>query len=153
MTNAPVLPCQPSTTEAFDDLSKLEKALAQRDANADHARLANANLKLCQESLTRLTERCEQYKGQVKAGSDEIDALKGAVDVLESNARVQAKLLADTARRVEELEGLGQFLVDRLEEFDPGDDEPEREYHGHVAPALSRFRSALSPDGKNGVRK
>lgn len=45
--------------------------------------------------------------------------------------------------RVAELEGLGRFLVHRLEEFDPGDEEPEREYHGHVAPALARFSAAL----------
>lgn len=31
----------------------------------------------------RLTERCEQYKGQVKAGSDEIDAFKARVIALE----------------------------------------------------------------------
>lgn len=36
------------------------------------------------------------------------------------------------------------FLLDRLEEFDPGDDEPEREFHGHVAPAIARLRSAIS---------
>jgi hypothetical protein len=37
-----------------------------------------------------------------------------------------------------------QFLLDRLEEFDPGDDEPEREFHGHVAPAIARLRSAMT---------
>jgi len=47
--------------------------------------------------------------------------------------------------RIVELENLAQFLVDRLEEFDPGDDEPEREYHGHVAPAAARLRGALQP--------
>jgi hypothetical protein len=47
--------------------------------------------------------------------------------------------------RITELEELSQFLVDRLEEFDPGDDEPEREYHGHVAPAAARLRGALQP--------
>jgi hypothetical protein len=37
-----------------------------------------------------------------------------------------------------------QFLLDRLDEFDPGEDEPEREYHGHVTPAIARLRSALT---------
>jgi hypothetical protein len=51
--------------------------------------------------------------------------------------------------RIQELEELGQFLVDRLEEFDPGDDQPEREFHGHVAPAVARLRFALKPkDGE-----
>jgi hypothetical protein len=52
--------------------------------------------------------------------------------------------------RIQELEELGQFLVDRLEEFDPGDDQPEREFHGHVAPAAARLRSALQP--KDGAK-
>jgi hypothetical protein len=42
------------------------------------------------------------------------------------------------------IEEAARFLLDRLDEFDPGDDEPEREYHGHVAPAIARLRSALS---------
>jgi hypothetical protein len=66
------------------------------------------------------------------------------------------KYLAEQLRRcirdVEAMHGVAQpswlpdvqFLLDRLEEFDPGDDEPEREFHGHVAPAISRLRSAIS---------
>ena len=53
--------------------------------------------------------------------------------------------------RIEALEAAGRFLIDRLEEFDPGDDEPEREYHGHVAPALARFRDLFLPTA-NDVR-
>jgi len=37
------------------------------------------------------------------------------------------------------------FLADRLDEFERVllDDEVAREFHGHVAPALARFRQAL----------
>lgn len=41
------------------------------------------------------------------------------------------------------LEYHSRFLLDRLQEFDPGDFEAEREFHGHVAPAIARLRSAL----------
>ncbi len=41
----------------------------------------------------------------------------------------------------------GEFLVDRLSDFErDGDvrtDDGERDWHGHIAPALSRFRKAL----------
>jgi hypothetical protein len=37
-----------------------------------------------------------------------------------------------------------EFLLDRLAEFDPGEDDAEREYHGHVAPAIARLRNALA---------
>jgi hypothetical protein len=37
-----------------------------------------------------------------------------------------------------------QFLLDRLQEYDPGDFDSEREFHGHVAPAIARLRSALA---------
>jgi hypothetical protein len=40
-----------------------------------------------------------------------------------------------------------QFLLDRLEEFDPGEDDAEREYHGHVTPAIAHLRTAITrPD-------
>lgn len=55
---------------------------------------------------------------------------------------------ASLKARIQVLEELSQFLCDRLEEFDPGDDEPEREYHGHVAPAAARLRDALQPQDK-----
>lgn len=55
---------------------------------------------------------------------------------------------ASLKARIQVLEDLSRFLCDRLEEFDPGDDEPEREYHGHVAPAVARLRAALQPQDK-----
>ncbi len=39
-----------------------------------------------------------------------------------------------------------QFLLDRLDEFDPGDEDAERDFHGHVAPAMARLRHALGSD-------
>lgn len=41
----------------------------------------------------------------------------------------------------------GRFLIERLNDFELGLDDPvdSREYAGHVVPALSRFRAALSP--------
>lgn len=45
-----------------------------------------------------------------------------------------------------------QFLLDRLDEFDPGEEDAEREYHGHVAPAIARLRSALSSTDREAGR-
>lgn len=42
------------------------------------------------------------------------------------------------------VEEAARFLLDRLQEFDPGDFQAERDFHGHVAPAIARLRSALS---------
>jgi hypothetical protein len=36
-----------------------------------------------------------------------------------------------------------RFLLDRLDEFDPGEYDAEREYHGHVTPAIARLRGAV----------
>jgi hypothetical protein len=35
------------------------------------------------------------------------------------------------------------FLLARLEEYDPGGSQSEREFYGHVAPAIARLRGAL----------
>jgi hypothetical protein len=45
-----------------------------------------------------------------------------------------------------------QFLLDRLEDHENGmtSDADAREWHGHVAPAIARFRSALKPAGDGG---
>lgn len=37
-----------------------------------------------------------------------------------------------------------RFLLDRLAEFDPGDYDAERDFHGHVAPAIARLRNAIA---------
>lgn len=39
-----------------------------------------------------------------------------------------------------------QFLIDRLDEYDPEDDDHVRDFNGHVAPAIARLRGALSGD-------
>jgi hypothetical protein len=46
--------------------------------------------------------------------------------------------------RDEMIEHQARFLLDRLQEFDPGDFQAERDFHGHVAPAISRLKSALA---------
>jgi broad specificity phosphatase PhoE len=73
--------------------------------------------------------------------SDLTDRLRAMPSSLNDACRT----MEEAADRLAEMEGLSQFLVDRLEEFDPGDDEPEREFHGHVAPAAARLRDALNP--------
>lgn len=40
----------------------------------------------------------------------------------------------------------GQFLLERLNDFDP-DHSPVRNWHGHVVPALERFQAALTNGG------
>jgi hypothetical protein len=37
-----------------------------------------------------------------------------------------------------------KFLLDRLEEYDPEDEDHVRDFHGHIAPAIARLRSALA---------
>lgn len=37
-----------------------------------------------------------------------------------------------------------RFLLDRLEEYDPEDADHVRDFHGHVAPAIARLRTALA---------
>lgn len=39
------------------------------------------------DMIDRLTERCEAYKGQIKAGSDEIASLKARIHTLEGVLR------------------------------------------------------------------
>jgi hypothetical protein len=116
------------------------------------------------EQVAWWEEQGRQYVTRIEALESEfascrecranLDCLsRGAVPVRDDGAlkRYQDgfhewRRLAETgAERIRELEELGQFLVDRLEEFDPGDDQPEREFHGHVAPAAARLRSALQP--------
>ena len=40
--------------------------------------------------------------------------------------------------------GEAQFLLDRLEEYDPEDEDHVRDFHGHVTPAIARLRDALA---------
>ena len=37
-----------------------------------------------------------------------------------------------------------QFLLDRLDEYDPEDEDHVRDFHGHVTPAMARLRRALA---------
>lgn len=84
------------------------------------------------------------------------DKCRGADTRIMSEAAYEIeRLLA----KVDELTALGLFLVNRLDEFDPGDFDAERDFHGHVAPALARFRGALalnsqhqSPPGESNVK-
>jgi hypothetical protein len=39
---------------------------------------------------------------------------------------------------------LAQNLLDRLYDFEPGDYNAERDFHGHITPAMSRLRRALA---------
>lgn len=43
------------------------------------------------------------------------------------------------------IEATASFLLDKLEDFENGmtSEEDAREWHGHVAPAIFRFRSAV----------
>lgn len=37
-----------------------------------------------------------------------------------------------------------KFLLDRLDEYDPEDEDHIRDFHGHIAPAMARLRHALA---------
>jgi len=50
---------------------------------------------------------------------------------------------------VERLRETGAFLLDRLDELETSDPEQfQRDFYGHVAPAIARFRAALSQAGE-----
>lgn len=86
----------------------------------------------------------DQYRSEVLSGRRD------------SNATVQAfaghRIASEAAlrERVAVLEGAGQFLVDRIADLETGAasvgdmDGYWREWNGHVDPALSRFRAALT---------
>ena len=41
-----------------------------------------------------------------------------------------------------------KFLLDRLDEYDPEDEDHVRDFHGHVAPAIARLRNVLAAKPK-----
>jgi hypothetical protein len=53
--------------------------------------------------------------------------------------------IVELQEEVERLRAEGSFLLDRLDDFEREimDDELAREWHGHVTPAIARFRAAL----------
>ncbi|MGO3930844.1 hypothetical protein NP284_21335 [Rhodopseudomonas pseudopalustris] len=54
-----------------------------------------------------------------------------------------AEACADAEVRSETVLFAAAFLLARLQEFDPGDFAAEREFNGHVAPAMARLKSAI----------
>lgn len=64
--------------------------------------------------------------------------------------REQSASLEAARGRCAELESEGRFLVDRLTDFDNDSgnktEDGESEWHGHVAPPLSRFRALLTSE-------
>lgn len=58
----------------------------------------SAPLPRCQPMIARLTERCEQYKAQVKAGSEEIERLRAALEFSREQLRLADNLLKPLAR-------------------------------------------------------
>lgn len=68
-----------------------------------------------------------------------------AIAMLETQAKLHRRAEEDKAR----LSEAADFLCDRLDEFDRdiNDDADFTAYQGHVAPAKSRLRAALSGSG------
>ncbi len=87
------------------------------------------------------------HDGHIFFGGDTASAeqCRDVIGRICAHVKENESLLVQQNERITQLEELAQFLVDRLEEFDPGDDQPEREFHGHVAPAAARLRAALQP--------
>lgn len=46
-----------------------------------------------------------------------------------------------------------KFLLDRLDEYNPEDEDHVRDFHGHVAPAIARLRHALEDKPNPAQRK
>ena len=69
---------------------------------------------------------------------------KRVARIKQREAADEIERLRTRAQRAPEVLGAARFLLERLDEFDPGEDDAEREYHGHVAPAIARLRAALT---------
>lgn len=122
---------QPKTAELRrdDPNAEIVEILAEMGRDGDGACEVAARV------IVRLTERCEQYKGQVKAGSDEIDALKARVLEMEGEATSYHIFWIEERTKRQALEDALKFYADGKQDY------------GTVA------RSALSPDGNSGEGK
>jgi len=78
-----------------------------------------------------------------EAAAARIEALEKVEDVLERNARVQGKLLADTGRRVEALEAALTLVLPLVEAAAAFDREP---WTGEAQRLVDQIRSALAPE-------
>lgn len=101
--------------------------------------------------LTRLQEENGQLRLAICGGEDApgyADSLPLA-DILgvAANNLGSWREASDRAARLQEevkgLRGTGQFLIDRISDLNPDDDDVARQYHGHVVPAVSRFAATL----------
>jgi len=106
----------------------------------------------------------ENGKRPSKAISDPLDAIEAQLREMRSLKGWRLNLIRENLQKLRtalssglvapaqegwnEIINAAQFLADRLDEFDPGEDEAEREYHGHVAPALARLKTALHRGAK-----
>jgi hypothetical protein len=89
--------------------------------------------------------------GDVRAAAIE-ECIRAAAGVMQMDPAQAGGPLFDALRALSQapatdatqyLRYHARFLLDRLQEFDPGDFEAERDFHGHVAPAIARLRNAL----------
>jgi hypothetical protein len=89
----------------------------------------------------------------------QLNFMAGAADEGFGSKYSDAKIFRAAAARLDELErenarmrADGKFLVDRLTDFErDGDvrtDDGQRDWDGHIKPALSRFRAALAGSGE-----
>ena len=62
----------------------------------------------------------------------------GGMDAVQQEFRDVPETASDELRRA------GQFLLDRLNEYEPDFHDHVSDYMGHVEPAIARFRSALA---------
>ena len=116
--------------------------------------IANANLVVeAVNNYTRLTERCEQYKGQVKAGSDEIDALKARVLELESRLQVGAETFGEACKRIDVLKDALRSISTQCGNVIFNCEQRPADNDRHLASwkGVKEFtEAALSPDGNSG---
>lgn len=90
-------------------------------------------------------EVCSIYDNKNDAETGYIsDVYRGHVGSMMSDEEYRSNALLIAA--APELLGDGQFLLDRLAEFEREleDDQVAREFYGHVSPAIARFSAAIA---------
>lgn len=83
----------------------------------------------------QIAKMLSSYESTIRRQAAEKNELEKIIDLLESNARIQAKLLADTGRERDDLRSQLVKANSALEQI-AGDDEPRIALHGTTAQAL-----------------
>lgn len=127
--SAPVSRSQPKDTAArqFDEAEGFASSLRQQSTWVEESREAKVSVyeritldDIDTDEMRDAAQFIETQAAEIATLKAQLEQAERAVDVLESNARVQAKLLADTGRRAEALEAALRAVDGHLDNFGYG---------------------------------